>query len=103
VQLYANLAFDSFCRCRRVCCRRGARGFVAGCRARGRAFLTAEVGWAYQTTTNGQGLHADDLAVHLDTGGTCRTERGKREAKIITLQVIARGLYTTMANLPKGL
>jgi transcriptional regulator with XRE-family HTH domain len=30
-------------------------------------------------------------------------ERGKREAGIITLQVIARGLDTTMANLLKGL
>ena len=29
----------------------------------GRAFLTAEVRWAYQTITNEQGLPADDLAV----------------------------------------
>lgn len=28
--------------------------------------LSAEVGLAYQTITNEQGLHADDLAVHLD-------------------------------------
>jgi transcriptional regulator with XRE-family HTH domain len=67
--------------------------------------LTAEVGWVYQTITNEQGLHADDLAVHLDMnrGHLTDIERGKREAGIITLQVIARGLDTTMANLLNGL
>jgi hypothetical protein len=52
-----------------------------------------------------RGLHADDLAVHLDMsrGHLSDIERGKREAGIITLQVIARGLDTTMANLLKGL
>jgi transcriptional regulator with XRE-family HTH domain len=52
-----------------------------------------------------EGLHADDLAVHLDMsrGHLSDIERGKREAGIITLQVIARGLDTTMANLLKGL
>ena len=71
----------------------------------GRAFLTAEVRWAYQTITNEQGLHADDLAVHLDMnrGHLSDIERGKRAAEIITLQVIASGLDTTMANLLKGL
>jgi hypothetical protein len=59
-----------------------------------------------KTITNEQGLHAaDDLAVHLDMnrGHLSDIERGKREAGIITLQVIARGLDTTMANLLKGL
>ena len=70
-----------------------------------RAFLTAEGGRAYQTITNEQGLHADDPAVHLDMnrGHLSDIERGKREAGIITLQVIALGLDTTMANLLKRL
>ena len=46
----------------------------------------------------------DDLAVHPDMnrGHLLEIERGKREAGIITLQVIARGPDTTMANLLKG-
>ena len=46
-----------------------------------------------------------DLAVHLDMnrGHISDIEQGKREAGIITLQVIARGLDTTMAGLLKGL
>ena len=45
------------------------------------------------------------MAVHLDMnrGHISDIERGKREAGIITLQVIARGLGTTMAQLLKGL
>ena len=69
------------------------------------SILTAEVGWAYQTITKEQGLHADDLAVHLDMnrGHVSDIERGKPKAGIITLQVMARSLDTTMANLLKGL
>ena len=46
-----------------------------------------------------------DLAVHLDMnrGHISDIEQGKREVGIITLQVIARGLDTTMAKLLKGL
>jgi transcriptional regulator with XRE-family HTH domain len=46
-----------------------------------------------------------DLAVHLDMnrGHISDIERGKREVGIITLQVIARGLDTTMAKLLRGL
>jgi transcriptional regulator with XRE-family HTH domain len=45
------------------------------------------------------------MAVTLDMnrGHISDIEQGKREAGIITLQVIARGLDTTMANLLKGL
>jgi len=39
----------------------------------------------------------------MNKGHQSDIERGKREAGIITLQVIARGLDTTMANLLKGL
>lgn len=46
-----------------------------------------------------------DMAVCLDMnrGHLSDIERGKREAGIITLQVIARGLGTTMARLLRGL
>ena len=52
-----------------------------------------------------KGLTQTDLAVHLDMnrGHISDIERGKREAGIITLQVIARGLGTTMAQLLRGL
>lgn len=45
------------------------------------------------------------MAVHLgmNRGHLSDIETGKREAGIITLQVIARGLDTTMATLLKGL
>jgi transcriptional regulator with XRE-family HTH domain len=46
-----------------------------------------------------------DLAGHLDLkrGRISDIELGKREVGIITLQVIARGLDTTIAKLLKGL
>jgi hypothetical protein len=39
----------------------------------------------------------------MNRGHTSDIEQGKREAGIITLQVIARGLDTTMAKLLNGL
>ena len=52
-----------------------------------------------------KGWTQTDLAVHLDMnrGHISDIEQGKREAGVITLQVIARGLDTTMAELLKGL
>ena len=46
-----------------------------------------------------------DMAVNLDMnrGHISDIELGKREVGIITLQVIARGLNTTMDSLLKGL
>jgi len=46
-----------------------------------------------------------DMAVYLDMnrGHISDIERGKREAGIITLQVIAKGLDTTMSSLLKSL
>lgn len=46
-----------------------------------------------------------DMAVHLgmNRGHLSDIETGKREAGIITLQVIARGLDTTMSTLLRGL
>jgi transcriptional regulator with XRE-family HTH domain len=45
------------------------------------------------------------MAVYLDMnrGHISDIERGKREAGLITLQIIARGLNTSMARLLKGL
>jgi transcriptional regulator with XRE-family HTH domain len=42
-----------------------------------------------------------DMAVHLDLnrGHISDIEQGKREAGLITLQIIARGLSTTMSRL----
>jgi hypothetical protein len=39
----------------------------------------------------------------MNRGHLSDIKRGKRAAEIITLQVIASGLDTTMANLLKGL
>jgi transcriptional regulator with XRE-family HTH domain len=46
-----------------------------------------------------------EMAVHLgvNRGQLSDIERGKREVGLITLQIIARGLGTTMASLLKGL
>jgi transcriptional regulator with XRE-family HTH domain len=45
------------------------------------------------------------MAVSLDMnrGHISDIEQGKREMGLITLQVVARGLKTTMADLLKGL
>jgi len=46
-----------------------------------------------------------EMAAYLDMnrGHLSDVERGKREVGIITLQVIARGLDTSMSNLLRGL
>ena len=45
------------------------------------------------------------MAVYLDMnrGHLSDIEQGKREMGLITLQIVARGLKTTMADLLKGL
>ena len=67
--------------------------------------LLAQLGKRIQALRKAKGLTQTDLAVHLDLnrGHISDIERGKREVGIITLQVIARGLDTTMAKLLKGL
>jgi transcriptional regulator with XRE-family HTH domain len=67
--------------------------------------LLVQLGKRIQTLRKAKGWTQTDLAVHLDMnrGHISDIERGKREAGIITLQVIARGLDTTMAKLLKGL
>jgi len=51
-----------------------------------------------------KGWTQTDLAVVLDMnrGHISDIERGKREPGLITLQIIARGLDTTMEHLLKG-
>lgn len=46
-----------------------------------------------------------DMAVSLDMnrGHLSDIEQGKREMGVITLQIVARGLKTTMADLLRGL
>jgi transcriptional regulator with XRE-family HTH domain len=67
--------------------------------------LLVKLGKRIQVLRKAKGWTQTDLAVHLDMnrGHISDIERGKREAGIITLQVIARGLDTTMAKLLKGL
>ena len=67
--------------------------------------LLVQLGKRIRALRRAKGLTQTDLAVHLDMnrGHISDVERGKREVGIITLQVIARGLDTTMAKLLKGL
>lgn len=67
--------------------------------------LLVKLGKRIQALRKAKGWTQTDLAVHLDLnrGHISDIELGKREVGIITLQVIARGLDTTMAELLKGL
>ena len=67
--------------------------------------LLVQLGKRIQALRRAKGWTQTDMAVHLDMnrGHISDIEQGKREAGIITLQVIARGLETTMAELLKGL
>ncbi len=67
--------------------------------------LLTQLGKRIQALRKEKGWTQTDLAVHLDMnrGHISDIELGKREVGIITLQVIARGLDTTMAKLLKGL
>lgn len=67
--------------------------------------LLVHLGKRIQALRKARGWTQTDLAVHLDMnrGHISDIERGKREVGIITLQVIARGLDTTMAKLLRDL
>lgn len=67
--------------------------------------LLVRLGKRIKTLRTKKGWTQTDMAVALDInrGHLSDIERGKREAGLITLQVIARGLDTTMASLLKGL
>lgn len=70
-----------------------------------RKTLLVTVGRRIRALRKEKGWTQTDMAVCLDMnrGHISDIERGKREAGLITLQIIARGLNTTMARLLKGL
>lgn len=67
--------------------------------------LLVQLGKRIQALRKKKGWTQTDMAVYLDMnrGHISDIERGKREVGLITLQVIARGLQTTMSTLLKGL
>jgi transcriptional regulator with XRE-family HTH domain len=67
--------------------------------------LLVQLGRRIRAHRRRKGWTQTDMAVSLDMnrGHISDIELGKREVGIITLQVIARGLNTTMENLLKGL
>jgi transcriptional regulator with XRE-family HTH domain len=67
--------------------------------------LLLRLGKRIQTLRKRKGWTQTDMSVYLDMnrGHISDIERGKREAGIITLQVIAAGLGTTMSKLLSGL
>jgi transcriptional regulator with XRE-family HTH domain len=67
--------------------------------------LLVQLGKRIRALRRKKGWTQTDMAVNLDMnrGHISDIELGKREAGLITLQVIARGLDTTMESLVKGL
>jgi transcriptional regulator with XRE-family HTH domain len=67
--------------------------------------LLVQLGQRIRTRRRKRGWTQTDMAVYLDMnrGHISDIELGKREVGIITLQVIARGLNTTMETLLRGL
>jgi transcriptional regulator with XRE-family HTH domain len=66
--------------------------------------LLVQLGRRIRAYRRRKGWTQTDMAVNLDMnrGHISDIELGKREVGIITLQVIARGLSTTMETLLKG-
>jgi transcriptional regulator with XRE-family HTH domain len=67
--------------------------------------LLVQLGKRIRAQRTKNGWTQTDMAVNLDMnrGHISDIELGKREVGIITLQVIARGLKTTMETLLRGL
>jgi transcriptional regulator with XRE-family HTH domain len=67
--------------------------------------LLVKLGKRIRTMRQKKGWTQTDMAAYLDMnrGHLSDIERGKREVGIITLQIIAAGLDTTMSNLLRGL
>jgi transcriptional regulator with XRE-family HTH domain len=67
--------------------------------------LLVKLGKRIQALRKKRGWTQTDMAAYLDMnrGHISDIERGKREVGIITLQIIAAGLDTTMAKLLKDL
>jgi transcriptional regulator with XRE-family HTH domain len=71
----------------------------------GKHVLLVQLGKRIRAHRQKKGWTQTDMAVTLDLnrGHISDIELGKREVGIITLQLIARGLSTTMENLLRGL
>jgi transcriptional regulator with XRE-family HTH domain len=67
--------------------------------------LLVQLGKRIRANRKRKGWTQTDMAVNLDMnrGHISDIELGKREVGVITLQVIARGLNTTMETLLRGL
>jgi transcriptional regulator with XRE-family HTH domain len=67
--------------------------------------LLVKLGKRIQVLRLRRGWTQVDMAAYLDMnrGHISDIERGKREVGVITLQIIATGLDTTMAKLLRGL
>lgn len=67
--------------------------------------LLVKLGKRIRSMRQEKGWTQSEMAAYLDMnrGHLSDIERGKREVGLITLQIIARGLETTMAKLLKGL
>ena len=67
--------------------------------------LLVTIGMRLRALRKQKGWTQTDMAVCLDMnrGHISDIERGKREAGLITLQIVARGLDTTMARILKDL
>ena len=70
-----------------------------------RSGVLMEVGKRLRALRKAKGWTQTDMAVHLDMnrGHISDIENGKREAGLITLQIMARGFGTTMSKILKGL
>ena len=71
----------------------------------GNHLLLAKLGKRIQALRRKKGWTQSEMAAYLDMnrGHLSDIERGKREARLITLQIIATGLGTTMSRLLSGL
>lgn len=71
----------------------------------GQHALLVKLGKRIQSQRKRKGWTQTEMAAYLDMnrGHLSDIERGKREVGIITLQIIATGLDTTMSSLLKGL
>ena len=67
--------------------------------------LLVQLGLRIKNLRKRKGWTQTDMAVYLDMnrGHISDIERGKREVGLITLQVISKGLNTTMSHLLRNL
>ena len=67
--------------------------------------LLVQLGKRIRVQRTKRGWTQSEMAAYLDLsrGHISDLERGRREIGLITLQIVARGLDTTMAKLLKGL